>query len=537
MTDERAFNKSASTKGQRKDESTPLLPDASTQNSQPNVGKGQFLAIFMSLMIGAFLTALDSTIVITLLTRIGSEFEQFNAVSWLGTAYLIGSCVVQPLSGKLSDIYGRRPCIIVANIAFGLGCLGCGLSRSFKVLVCCRFLAGLGGGAMNTLSVVTVSDYVSLRQRGLYQGIANIVWGVGSSLGGVFGGLMDGAFGWRMAFISQVPIIALATLSVAMFVKTKPKASNKDSKLKRVDFLGSLSLMAAVGLLMFSLSTGGNEFSWKSPIIIASLVLSPIAFVIFWWVEQNYAAEPIVPMKVLRNRTVFAANMGGWFSAMGGMALTFYVPIFFSIVKEYTASEVGVQLTARAAALSLGSVSAGIFMLKGKYYWLSLAFCVVQIAGAIAHVFMAPETPDWSYYMIIAIPALGLGGVLVTLMMATVASVGLEHQAVAISIAYAFRSTGSTIGVALATAVFQTTLWHALSSHLSGETAAEVIEEVRSSADAINKLPASIKALVLQSYLDSLRAVYVTVSGLYVLSAIFSAFMEERKLHKTLDRS
>lgn len=530
-------NGNAEEETQTADESTAFISRSSDIENEVDIGTAKFAAIFASLLMGIFFTALDMTVVVALLSSIGSEFDSLNAVSWIGTSYLIGTCVVQPLAGKLSDIYGRRICLILANLVFGLGCLGCGLSQTFEVLVISRAISGLGGGALNTLGSITLTDFVPLRKRGIYQGVANVLFGTGNALGGVYGGLIHEHIGWRMAFLIQVPFICLSTIVVALFVRIKPKESKHKSKLRRVDFLGSAVLVTSVGLLMFSLSTGGNQIAWNSPLILTCIPLSLVGIVLFWWVEKKFAAEPIIPMDVMRNRTVLAASIGNWFQAMAQMALTFNVPIFFSVVKGYTAAQVGVQIVTFAIATSVGSVSAGIIMLKGKYYWLTLMYCALMVIGSAAFAAFSATTPRWVFFVVFAIPGFAIGGILTTFLLAMIASVGREHQAVVISISYAFRSTGATIGVALGTAVFQSILWARLSSRLTGNAADKIIEEVRRSADAIKLLPEPAKGLVLQSYLDALRAVFVVIVGLSILGTLSAAFMKEHILHKTLNRT
>lgn len=135
-------------------------------------------------------------------------------MSWLASAYLIANAALQPLSGRLTDIYGRKAGLIFSNVFFAAGNLICGLARHQWVMILGRVVAGMGGGGLNTISSFVASDLVPLRKRGIYQGFGNICWGLGSGLGGVFGGWVHDRWGWRVAFLCQIPLILVSGILV-----------------------------------------------------------------------------------------------------------------------------------------------------------------------------------------------------------------------------------------------------------------------------------------------------------------------------------
>lgn len=101
-----------------------------------------------------FLAGFDGTVTVTTYATIGSEFNTVNLASWITISYLLTSTAMQPLYGRFSDIFGRKPCFLVASITFGLGCLGCGLSRNILCLNLMRALAGVGGGGLMTMGEI-----------------------------------------------------------------------------------------------------------------------------------------------------------------------------------------------------------------------------------------------------------------------------------------------------------------------------------------------------------------------------------------------
>ena len=140
---------------------------------------------------------LDTTIVATLTGSISSDFSSLSLLSWLATGYLIANAACQPLSGKLTDIFGRRAGLIFSNVFFGTGCLISGLSQSEWVVIAGRVIAGMGGGGLNAISVFVSTDLVPLRRRGVWQGYGNIIFGLGMGLGGTLGGWLNDWIGWR----------------------------------------------------------------------------------------------------------------------------------------------------------------------------------------------------------------------------------------------------------------------------------------------------------------------------------------------------
>ena len=206
-----------------------------------------------------------------------------------------------------------------------------------------RVVAGLGGGGLTTIATVTISDVVGIRDRGLVQGVSNVIFGLGSGFGGVFGGWVSERWGWRWAFGVQVPVIFISTIVVAKVLDLPVPAQGANnqtrknptttaveaveeteierqqesmSKLSRVDFSGSVTLVTALVLLLTALNSGGNLTPWTHPLIITSLSLSGLFLAAFVHVETYVAKEPIIPLHLLTDPSVLAACLVHWFMVM-----------------------------------------------------------------------------------------------------------------------------------------------------------------------------------------------------------------------------
>ncbi|KAI4269336.1 MAG: hypothetical protein LQ337_007344 [Flavoplaca oasis] len=336
------------------------------------------LAIVLgSTYLGIILAALDGTMVATLTASISASYNSLTLVAWLASAYYIANSVLQPLAGKLTDIYGRRAGLVLCNALFCAGNLICGLARSESVIILGRVVAGLGGGGLNVIPLFITNDLVPLRRRGVWQGFNNICFGVGSGLGGFYGGWLNDTIGWRAAFLILVPLTLLSGVMVAILVRLPTsEVKEVEEKWRRVDVLGSLVLVSAIVLLLVGLNSGGNTVPWGHPLVLVSLPFSFVLFVGFAYVEAKVAMEPIIPVKLLLNQTVLAACLTSWFFSMAQLAQTFYAPIFFQIQGK-SAKQAGLLLIPTSVGAAIGGITSGtIIRASGRYYLLNI---VVQV--------------------------------------------------------------------------------------------------------------------------------------------------------------
>ncbi|KAA8644519.1 uncharacterized protein ATNIH1004_008723 [Aspergillus tanneri] len=525
-------------------EQTPLLGESSqifpTPESQvPLVQEPttrELLVVLGSIWIGVFLAALDTTIVATLTAPISSSFHSLSLLSWLATSYLISNAAFQPLSGRLTDIFSRRTGLVFSNVFFAAGNIICGLAQSEWTIILGRVVAGVGGGGLLAISTFITSDLVPLRKRGVWQGIGNICYGAGSGLGGVFGGWINDTLGWRWAFLIQVPFVVVSCIVVAVTVKVPVKETVK-GRLNRVDFLGAVTLVITLVLLLLGLNTGGNQVPWTHPLILTTLPLSAVFLGIFIYVEANLAAEPVIPVRLLLNRTVSSACLTNWFSTMAVFGLLFYLPIFFQ-AQGLSATAAGVRLIPQAIGTSLGSLGSGLMMrATGRYRAMNYVSVALLITSGVLICTLNLTTPallPFAYFFILGV---AYGSMLTITLVALISAVDHEYHAVITSASYAFRSTGSTIGITIASAVFQNLLKSGLWSRFGNrDDAKKLIGRIRDSLDEIWKLPADWRPGVLDAYMDSLRATFLTLLGLSTLGALVSLGMREHKLHSNLAR-
>ncbi|KAL9098568.1 MAG: hypothetical protein Q9163_005802 [Psora crenata] len=498
--------------------------------------KARLKYILPAVGVGVFLSAADQTIIVSSYGRIGSDLKALNKSSWISTAYFLTLTSFQPLYGKLSDIFGRKAALIFAYSIFGLGCLLCGLARSMDELIAARAFAGVGGGGMTTVVSILMSDIVPLRERGTWQGIINIIYASGASCGAPLGGALADFVSWRWAFLAQAPMCALAIACVAVTLNLpQNEVADWRTKCRRIDFLGALTLVAAVFALLLGLDRGSNV-SWHNPVTIASLCASTPLAAAFVFVEFRYASEPFAPSRIIFERSLIACYLVYFFSFASWMSVLFYLPLFFQAVDGFGASQAGLRLLPAIVMSVAGSLSGGMIMQKtGKYYWLTVsAYCTATLA-MVPILLCTGLVVNSTYGISAGLVLLGFGNGIgaTTALTALIANAAPEDQAIATACSYLFRSLGSVLGLSLAATVVQQSLRIQLEDRLgTGEDAESIVKKVRESLEYIKSLSPGVQEIVRQCYGNATTHGYIAMSGLILCAFISSWFVKEKKLSR-----
>ncbi|KAF7590491.1 hypothetical protein BBP40_002836 [Aspergillus hancockii] len=490
--------------------------------------------IFPAISIGVFLSAADQTIIMASYGQIGSDLKALNLTSWIATSYFLTLTSFQPLYGKLSDIFGRKACLLSAYAIFGIGCLFCGLAQNIHQLIAARVFQGIGGGGMTTVVSILLSDIVPLRDRGVWQGIINIIYATGSGIGAPFGGILADYIGWRWAFIAQAPICVIAFTAVSIMLKLPSKEdSHWKDKLRRIDFPGAIILVGAVLGFLLGLDRGSNV-SWTIPVTLISLSVSVVLFVLFVVVEVFYAAEPFAPGHIIFDRTFFASYSCNFFSFGGWLAALFYIPLYFQAVDGVSATVSGLRLLPSILAGVSGSLFAG-FVMKwtGKYFWLTVIGYSLLTLGVTLIFLFSGGYVESLIPMIVGMVMSGFGngiGVTTTLI-CLISNSTPEDQAVVTACSYLFRSLGSVIGLSLSSTVVQQILRGRLRSELRDSNDIDrIVDGVRQSLDFIKTLDPSVAKVVRGCYGWAMNEGFAFMIAVVFFAFVSSLFIREKKL-------
>ncbi len=381
------------------------LADAPSLAPRAPLTPGEVRTILMSLLLTMFLAALDQTIVATALPTIGRQFHDVSSLSWVITAYLLASTAVAPVFGTLSDIYGRRAMIITALSLFIAGSILCALAPNMPVLILARGLQGLGGGGIMPVVQTVISDVVTPRERGQYQAYFSGVW-VAAGIGGpVLGGFFAEHLHWSMIFWINVPL-ALAALALLLPKMGKIPVYHR---LRKVDWLGGVLLMASAVVFMLVLTWGGNRFLWLSPTIMAMVGAAVALMLAFVWHARN-ADEPFLPLSLMGG-TVVPYGMAAGGCALGAMmGLTVHLPLYYEVVYHLSASEAGLGLIPLAAISTCGAAIAGRTMARARHYK-RVAIIGTSFATLSGCALALTTLSLWGLLLLLSAFSLGLGTV------------------------------------------------------------------------------------------------------------------------------
>ncbi len=406
----------------------------------------QIIITFAGVLLSMFLGSLDQTVVGTAMPRIISDLGGFSQYTWVTSVYVISSAVVVPITGKLTDMYGRKLFFLAGLALFVVTSFLCGLSGTITQLIIARGVQGIGAGIMMANAFTAIGDLFPPAERGKYQGFMSGTFGLSSVLGPTLGGFVTDTLSWHWVFFINIPLgLAVIALLAAFFPNFRP-----DNHRHRVDYAGLVTLALTVVPAMLALSWGGTEYPWGSGIIIGMFAFTVVMLIVFLTVESR-AAEPIIPLSLFRNRSVIVAEIVVFFTGFGMFGGITFVPLFFQGVLGATATASGSFLTPMMLGMVTGSFTSGQLLSRtgGHYRLQGIGGLAIMALGLASLSRMTPDTGFGIAVANIVATGFGLG---ITMPLYTIAvqnAVPYRVLGVATSTTAFFRSIGGSVGLAV----------------------------------------------------------------------------------------
>ena len=397
------------------------------------------------LMLGLLLAALDQTIVGTAMPRIIAELQGFEHYAWVTTAYLLTSTAVVPISGKLSDMYGRKVFLLGSAAMFVLTSALCGLSQDMTQLIVFRGLQGVAGGVLTSTVFTVISQIFPPAERGRIQGVFSGIFGLASIVGPVLGGYLTDNLSWRWVFYVNLPVGLVALLVLWFsFPNIRPVVRER-----RIDFVGALTLVAGVVPLLLALSWGGNDYPWTSPVILGLFAFAAVMLVLFGLVESR-AIEPIIPMSLFRNSVVSVSVLALTLMAISMFGSILFIPLYIQGVIGTSATQSGTVLMPMMV-VNIGSSIVGgqIISRTGRYKPVGLFGLVMMSLGMFLLSQMGSDTSYLTVVRNMIVLGLGMGPAMPVFTLAAQNAVKMSQLGVVTSLTQFARSIGSTLGVAV----------------------------------------------------------------------------------------
>jgi EmrB/QacA subfamily drug resistance transporter len=401
-------------------------------------------AIVAALMLTIGLAAIDSTIVATAVPQIVADLGGFSLFPWIFSIYLLTQAVTVPIYGRLSDVFGRKPVLLVGVAGFLAGSVLCAVAWSMITLIIFRGVQGLAAGAILPTTTTIVGDLYEPAQRGRVQGYISSVWGVSAIVGPTLGGFFAEYWTWRGIFWLNLPI----GLGAAWLIQ-RHLHERVERRAHRIDYAGALTLSAACSLLILALLEGGVSWAWGSATSVALFAASAVLLVAFVQIERT-VAEPILPLWVFRHRILLAGNVSGL--AIGAILIgqTSYVPTYAQRVVGVGAVVAGLAMATMTIGWPIAATLAPRVYMRIGFRPTALLGGTITILGCLLlALFVGSGSGLWRVSVAGFVLGVGLGFVSVSTVVAVQSTVGWGRRGVVTGTNMFIRTLGSAVGIAV----------------------------------------------------------------------------------------
>ena len=473
-------------------------------DAEPGIGTQNRTLIFIAALASVFVTAIEATIVATAMPTIVSSLGGFELMSWVFTSYLLTQVVTVPIYGRLSDLYGRRPLLLLGSALFIVGSILCGFAWSMLSLVLFRVLQGLGAGALMPVGRTLIGDIYHGTDRARMQGYVSSVFIGAAVLGPMVGAFLATHTIWPMVFWVNVPIAVFA--AAVLFWGFDERIAKKRH---RIDWGGCALICLGAGSLMFALAqTSSLGWAWASGLIGFSLVMI-VVFILY----ERTVPEPIWPSWLWQDRVAGSGNLVSLAVGATTMGIAAYLPLYIQGVIGDTALVSGVTIMAMSASGPVGALMAGRCMLRTSFRTTAFAGAIIYIVGSVMMTLLDPQSSAGWAMASGLLMGFGIGMNNNTYLVAVQSESAWNQRGVATSSLVFSRILGQAIGAA----AFGGILTARLTSYLSGDD--DLVSRIMANS-LRTSLPADQIGPVIAQFDRALHVVFVILVGLAIVVAI-----------------
>ncbi|MGW2565449.1 MFS transporter [Streptomyces sp. NPDC001537] len=490
----------------------------------------QIMEAISGLLLGMFVAILSSTIVTNALPHIISDLGGGqSAYTWVVSASLLAMTATTPLWGKLADLYSKKALVQIALVIYVLGSAAAGLSQNSGMLIACRVVQGIGVGGLSALAQIVMAAMISPRERGRYSGYLGATFAVATVGGPLLGGVITDTdwLGWRWCFYVGVPfaVIALIVLQKTLHLPVV----KRDVK---VDWAGAFFVAAAVSLLLIWVTFAGDKYdwlSWQTYTMVGGSIVLGLVFVLV----ESKASEPIIPLRLFRNRTITLASLASLFVGVAMFTGTVFFSQYFQLARDKSPTMSGVMTIPMIGGLFVSSTVSGQFITRtGRWKAWLVSGGVLVTAGLGLLGTIRYDTAYWKMSIFMALLGLGIGMMMQNLVLCTQNQVDPRDLGSASSTVTFFRSLGGAVGVSALGAVMAHRITHYVKDGIAAldPQYRAALAGAGSSTDSIpdlGKLPAPVRTLMESSYGHGIADVFLIAGGLAAVAFLITLFIKE----------
>lgn len=502
---------------------------AAPQQTDANAAHRQILRVMTGLLAALFTAMLSTTIVSTALPTIMADLNGTQRqYTWVITASLLAMTITTPIWGKLSDLFNKKVLVQLSIVIFVAGSVGAGLSQTVPPMMAFRAVQGLGMGGLIALTQSIMGALIPPRQRGRYSGYMGAVMAVSTVSGPLLGGVITDNVDWRWCFFVCVPlaVVALVMLQITLHA---PAGRGR----VRIDYLGAVLLAVVAALPMLWVTFAGSDYawvSWPSALFLGGFVVAVALAVI---VELR-AAEPMVPIRLLGNRTTVLMIIASLAVGVAMFGSSTFLTQYFQLAGGHTATRAGLMTIPLIVTQMLTSTVGGQIVTRtGRWKPLMVVGSVALVAGLAGLGTIDHTTPYWQVALFMAVMGVGVGALIQNIVLAVQNTVDVADVGSTSATITFFRSLGGAVGVAVLGAILAN---HVAGNITSGLRAAGVPATAGAGGGNldIKALPAPIQAVVHAAYGDSFGVLFAIAAVISVVTLVAVVLVREVPLRTTV---
>ncbi|KAF4408764.1 MULTISPECIES: MFS transporter [Streptomyces] len=491
----------------------------------------QIMEALSGLLLGMFVAILSSTIVSNALPQIISDLGGGqSAYTWVVTSSLLTMTATTPLWGKLADLTNKKVLIQASLIIFVLASAGAGLSQNPGTLITFRAIQGLGMGGMTALTQIVIAAMISPRERGRYSGYLGATFAVATVGGPLLGGVITDTswLGWRWCFYVGVPFAVIALIVLQKTLKL-PVLKRE----VKVDWAGAFFIAAAASLLLIWVTFAGDKYDWMSWQTY-TMVGGALALALIFVLVESKASEPIIPLRLFRNRTITLTALASLFVGVAMFGATIFLSQYFQLARGQSPTMSGVMTIPMIAGLFLSSTGSGIIITRtGRWKGWLVAGATLLTAGLGLLGTMRHDTEYWHVGLFMGLVGLGVGMMMQNLVLATQNQVDPRDLGAASSVIAFFRSLGGAIGVSVLGAVLSHRITDYVRDGMSELGGGSAAGSGDGALPDLDKLPGPVRTVIESAYGHGIADIYLYAAPIALVALLLVLFVKEVPLKTT----